>query len=58
MATRQTNLEVKIEKLVYGGDGLSRLDGKVVLTPFVLPGERAAVEAIEQKRGLVRAKLV
>ena len=28
-----------IEKLVYGGEGLARLEGKVVLTPFVLPGE-------------------
>ena len=38
-----------IEKLVYGGDGLARLDGKVVLTPFVLPGEvvKAAVERVK-----------
>jgi 23S rRNA (uracil1939-C5)-methyltransferase len=58
MATGQTNLEVTIEKLIYGGDGLSRVNGQVVLTPFVLPGERAAVEAVEQKRSLVRATLV
>ena len=57
MAQSQTNFEVTIEKLVYGGDGLARLDGHVVLAPFVLPGERAAVEAVEQKPGLVRAKL-
>jgi 23S rRNA (uracil1939-C5)-methyltransferase len=58
MAHSQTNFEVTIEKLIYGGDGLARLDGKVVLVPFVLPGERAAVEAVVQKPGLVRAKLV
>jgi len=29
---------------VYGGEGLARLDGRVVLTPFVLPGELARVE--------------
>ncbi|HKW99801.1 MAG TPA: class I SAM-dependent RNA methyltransferase [Bryobacteraceae bacterium] len=57
MAQPQTNFEVTIEKLVYGGDGLARLDGEVVLTPFVLPGERALVEAIAQKPGLVRARL-
>src|ERR1700692_2677898 len=39
--------EVHIEKWVYGGDGLSRLDGRVVLTPFVLPGETARVELHE-----------
>ena len=35
---------VTIEKLVYGGEGLARNEGRVVLTPFVLPGERAEVE--------------
>jgi 23S rRNA (uracil1939-C5)-methyltransferase len=34
---------VTIEKWVYGGEGLARLDGRVVLTPFVLPGETARV---------------
>lgn len=57
MAHSQTNFEVTIEKLIYGGEGLARLDGRVVLVPFVLPGERAAVEAVTQKPGLVRAKL-
>ncbi len=58
MAHSQTNFEVTIEKLIYGGDGLARLEGQVVLVPFVLPGERAAVEAVTQKPGLVRAKVV
>jgi 23S rRNA (uracil1939-C5)-methyltransferase len=35
---------VTIEKLVYGGEGLARNEGRVVLIPFVLPGERAEVE--------------
>jgi len=58
MAHSQTNFEATIEKLIYGGDGLARVDGQVVLVPFVLPGERAAVETVTQKRGLVRAKLI
>lgn len=29
----------QIEKLVYGGDGLTRVDGKVEFVPFSLPGE-------------------
>jgi 23S rRNA (uracil1939-C5)-methyltransferase len=45
-----------VEKLVYGGEGLSRLDGRVVFTPFVLPGERIRAEGLEQKPGLVRAR--
>jgi 23S rRNA (uracil1939-C5)-methyltransferase len=45
--------EVGIEKLVYGGDGLARRDGQVVFTPYVLPGERASVESVREKPGLV-----
>lgn len=58
MAHSSTKLDVTIEKLVYGGDGLARLNGQVVLVPFVLPGERATVETLEQKPGLVRSKLI
>jgi 23S rRNA (uracil1939-C5)-methyltransferase len=35
---------ITIEKWVYGGHGLARDEGRVVLTPFVLPGEVADVE--------------
>lgn len=35
---------VEIEKLVYGGDGLARLDGRVLFVPFVLPGEQVALK--------------
>jgi 23S rRNA (uracil1939-C5)-methyltransferase len=45
-----------VEKLVYGGDGLGRLDGRVVFAPFVLPGERIRARAEQQKPGLVRAR--
>jgi 23S rRNA (uracil1939-C5)-methyltransferase len=41
---------------VYGGEGLSRVDGRVVLAPYVLPGERVLVEPGQEKPGLVRAR--
>jgi 23S rRNA (uracil1939-C5)-methyltransferase len=47
-----------IEKLVYGGEGLSRLDGKVVLTPFVLPGEVVRAEVDRAKNDLWRGRLI
>jgi len=37
-------VDVRIDKWVYGGAGLARTDGRVTLTPFVLPGERARVK--------------
>jgi 23S rRNA (uracil1939-C5)-methyltransferase len=47
-----------VEKLVYGGDGLARLDGRVVFAPFVLPGERIRARAEQEKPGLVRARML
>jgi 23S rRNA (uracil1939-C5)-methyltransferase len=58
MAESQTNFEVTIDKLVYGGNGLARLDGRVVFVPFVLPGERVAVATMDEKPGLLRTKLI
>jgi 23S rRNA (uracil1939-C5)-methyltransferase len=37
--------DVQIDKWVYGGEGLARIDGRVVLVPSVLPGETARIEA-------------
>jgi len=46
---------VKIEKLVYGGDGLGRLpDGRAVFVPFVLPGELVQIELVEEKQRYAR----
>ncbi len=45
-----------MEKLVYGGDGLGRLDGRVVFAPYVLPGERIRAAAEKERPGLVHAR--
>jgi 23S rRNA (uracil1939-C5)-methyltransferase len=38
-------LDINVDKWVYGGEGLGRIDGRVVLVPFVLPGETARIAA-------------
>jgi 23S rRNA (uracil1939-C5)-methyltransferase len=53
-----SNFEVTVEKLVYGGDGLARINGRVVFAPFVLPGERIRARAEQEKPGLVRARML
>ena len=50
-------IDVKIEKLVYGGEGLAHRDGSTIFVPFVLPAELATVQPVEQKRKFVRARL-
>jgi 23S rRNA (uracil1939-C5)-methyltransferase len=60
MDSTETNSppEVKIEKLVYGGAGLARMEGRIVLTPFVVPGETVRVDPRSERRGLVEANLL
>jgi 23S rRNA (uracil1939-C5)-methyltransferase len=50
------NIEVTIEKLIYGGEGLAHHDGATVFVPFVLPEERVSAALIEQKKKFVRAR--
>jgi len=52
-----TGPEVTIDKWVYGGAGLGRVDGKVVMTPFTLPGERVRVEFVTDHGGFAEAKV-
>lgn len=47
----------KIEKLVYGGEGLAHYDGKALFVPFVLPGEEVDVEIVEQTKKLDRGRV-
>src|SRR5580692_8011699 len=50
-------MDITIEKLIYGGEGLAHHDGATVFVPFVLPSERVEVEPVEQKKKFVRARL-
>lgn len=50
-------MEVKIEKLVYGGEGLGHAEGAAVFVPFVLPDETVSIVPIERKRKFVRGRL-
>ena len=49
---------LNIEKLVYGGDGLARVDGRVVFTAYVLPGETVRVEVRRVRNDLFRGRLL
>jgi 23S rRNA (uracil1939-C5)-methyltransferase len=50
-------MDLKIEKLIYGGEGLGHHNGSTVFVPFVLPEERVEARPSEQKKKFVRAHL-
>jgi 23S rRNA (uracil1939-C5)-methyltransferase len=50
-------IDVTIEKLIYGGDGLAHRDGATVFVPFVLPSERVTARPVERKKDFLRARL-
>jgi 23S rRNA (uracil1939-C5)-methyltransferase len=55
-------MQLTVEKLVYGGDGLARLPadehgrGKAMFIPFVLEGEKVEAALLEQKPGFARGR--
>jgi len=50
-------VEVRIEKLVFGGEGLGHAGDSTIFVPYVLPGELVAVEPAERKKKFVRGRL-
>ncbi|MHB8676279.1 MAG: 23S rRNA (uracil(1939)-C(5))-methyltransferase RlmD [Candidatus Acidiferrales bacterium] len=50
-------MRAKIEKLVYGGEGLAHEDGEAIFVPFVLPGEEVELTPGTRKTKFVRARV-
>jgi 23S rRNA (uracil1939-C5)-methyltransferase len=50
--------KIDIEKLIYGGMGIGRHQGKVVFVPFSIPGENLLVRPIDEKKTFIRAEIV
>lgn len=52
-------VEVGFHAMAFGGDAVGRLkDGSTIFVPFALPGERARLQVLEQRKGYSRGKVV
>ena len=47
---------VRIEKPVYGGEFLARVEGKALFVPLVLPGEEVRVRTVTERSGFAKAE--
>ncbi len=50
-------MKLRIEKMIYGGAGLARVEGKAVFVPFALTGETVEARVAEEKRGYATAEI-
>ncbi len=48
-------MKIKIEKLVYGGKGIGRINNKVYFIPFVLSDEIVEIKVIKEKKKFAEA---
>ncbi|HEY2541899.1 MAG TPA: 23S rRNA (uracil(1939)-C(5))-methyltransferase RlmD [Gaiellaceae bacterium] len=53
--TKNEEVELEVESLAYGGNGVARLDGYVVFVRRGLPGERVRARVTKVKRGYAEA---
>lgn len=49
--------ELVPQKLIFGGDALGHHQGRTVLVPNALPGERVEVESLRESKGVVHARV-
>ncbi|VTX49587.1 23S rRNA (uracil-C(5))-methyltransferase RlmCD [uncultured Leptotrichia sp.] len=47
-------LEIEIEKIVFGGEGLGRIDGFAVFVPMSMPGDKLEIDIISVKKSYAR----
>jgi 23S rRNA (uracil1939-C5)-methyltransferase len=51
-------INLKIDKLSFGGDGIGRFENFVVFVPFTAPGDELEVEITESKKSFARGKVL
>src|SRR5688572_32027122 len=56
--SKDEELELTIDSLAYGGNGVARLDGFVVFVRRGLPGDRVRARVTKVKRGFAEALAV
>jgi 23S rRNA (uracil1939-C5)-methyltransferase len=56
--TELGSFDLRIDSLAHGGDGVGRLDGRVVFVPRTAPGDRIRAERTSEGKRELRARVV
>ena len=57
MPTLEPIVEVTVEDVAFGGNGVARHDGKAVFIPFSIDGEKVSARITRQKKNFAAAEL-
>ena len=52
------NIEIKIEKPAFGGDGIGHVEGKACFVEGALPGETVIAKVLQDKKNFIKAKTI
>lgn len=55
---QQHAIDLKLESMTYGGDALSRFEGKAIFVQSGIAGERVQAVVIEERKGFSRARAI
>jgi 23S rRNA (uracil1939-C5)-methyltransferase len=53
-----SRVELEVESLAAGGDGVGRFDGCVIFVPYTCPGDRLLAELVQVRRRYARGRLI
>lgn len=56
--TRGAQVEVRVERMAHGGEGIALVDGRVVFVKGGFPGDRLLVEVNKAKKSFARASII
>lgn len=56
-AALDTTVEATVQRLAYGGEGVTHVDGLVVFVPWTAPGEKVRATVVERHPRYARARL-
>ncbi len=56
-AAVETTVEATVQRLAYGGEGVTHIDGLVVFVPWTVPGEKVRATVVERHSRYARARL-
>lgn len=55
--SKKREFELKIESLTNAGDGLGRVDERVVFVPYTMPGDTVLIEVVQEKKAYILGKI-